>query len=581
MPPPTRRSDSLKNPWTALLAVLACVPFFGACAVVYVYSVNIPVPDEWVVSEILDHPFELHELMKTYHDHCLLVPRLLNLALGALHCGDVRAMMALGLALLVFRSVCMFALSKKTTSASFPRNLYLLLIANILTFTPSQHESLLTGLWLCYFVGLTAVTFGVLVCYLELSHVYRFVLCASACTISTFTFGNGPLTWIVLFPVLFYADSWKEFLRKKRSMLVWILLTIACISVLAHYLEREGGAPQFAVIIERPLEAPYFLDCFLGRTLAFGSPGLTNRTSEYLGAIMLAAYAAALVYVFGWGDAVLRRRCVGWFSIGAMSLLSALMVTVGRLGYGSGASLIPRYISTSIGFPVSIVYLTWIVLSDETTHRRIASASAVLRWRNAVSAALLVLASVSALWGIKSLPALRLDRLRGKAAVRFINIAVSERLLAGVARDSDYVKLRATRLNQLHLLSPPLAESNDINPYTVASAGGRFESLLPLRQNQFIARGWATLPESAEPAHAVIFTYASAGRDIIFHLAPVGLSDAPPLGPGKQEEAFSEKLDVTHLPSDAGPIKAWAYDARSGIAHPLEGLFSLPPASAP
>jgi hypothetical protein len=89
--------------------------------------------------------------------------------------------------------------------------------------------------------------------------------------------------------------------------------------------------------------------------------------------------------------------------------------------------------------------------------------------------------------------------------------------------------------------------------------------------------GWSVLPDKARPADAVLLTYDNAAGDsVIFALAEVGVQ-RPDVAAGLQEPAYLhagwvKTFNTSRLPAGALSLRAWAFDAETCRAYPIQGV---------
>ena len=67
---------------------------------------------------------------------------------------------------------------------------------------------------------------------------------------------------------------------------------------------------------------------------------------------------AALLAGAAWGG------LIGWLMLGWYAILNAIVTTFGRLGFGVGQSLAPRYGAFSVYLGVSVIFLGAIVCQE-------------------------------------------------------------------------------------------------------------------------------------------------------------------------------------------------------------------------
>jgi hypothetical protein len=345
------------------------------------------------------------------------------------------------------------------------------------------------------------------------------------------------------------------------------------------------AAAHFMVLLGNTLD--------VGRALFLKNPYGTSHT------IVAVATGLSLAALFVWSLLQIRRnmrlayRAAGWLMLGAYSLGSALLVTVGRAGFGIEQAFAPRYTTLILYLPVALVYLLSVTLETRTTaeeDRRVVNKRVLLP-------VLVVLFLCSQLLayaiGIREMSALSAGLRQGKACLLFINNLVHDDCLTRtVYYEVEKLRREANRLDALGFLRPALIKSARVEDIAAHGAqslkpGGSFVAITQTGQNVYTASGWAILPESGWPADAVLLAYNGTSSDsIVFALADTGeersivartFGTASPSKYARWQKSFS----VQDLPANPVTITAWAFDARTGQAFKLDGTHVIQHPSAP
>src|SRR6185503_2739162 len=100
----------------------------------------------------------------------------------------------------------------------------------------------------------------------------------------------------------------------------------------------------------------YFLG-FIGGPLGLERP----RLSLVAGAVMMIGFIAVCLYLVRHrDDRVLTERVAPWLTIGAYSLVTGVLTTIGRVGLPTGPSQVPRYVGFSVYFLLALIFLAHI-----------------------------------------------------------------------------------------------------------------------------------------------------------------------------------------------------------------------------
>jgi len=307
---------------------------------------------------------------------------------------------------------------------------------------------------------------------------------------------------------------------------------------------------------------------FLGSPLSFGTGINKERLALFIGAATV-GFAALACMRF---DQVRRepgmvRRCLPWLTIGGYALATAVIVTLGRATASSQQLLESRYTTFSVYWFVALIFL-WPILFLEPH----AAPTGWKRWSTeGVIAAFIFLQFFTSLYAIGQMKGTRTDRLEAKACLAFFDLIDDPCQTQRLDWDPIILKRRVQALERLDYFHPAVLRSPDLRLLASSADSsskqyGVFESLVNVGDGFYRASGWATLPQRAEPADAVVLTYVRAdGAAVAFALADW-------IKIGSRWEKWFE------LPPGADRIQAWAYDALAGRAFLLFGEQRAPQA---
>ncbi len=555
------------------------------------YSVDVPFWDQWDYVDFfvkLDRgTLSFIDLFAQQYEHRQFFPNILFVLLGWLTHWRVRYEMLASFLLACLISFNIYRLSKRTISSCVTR-LMLLCAANLLIFSPVQCFNWLHGVQVLYFVPVACVTTCLSVAHSGFSAKTKFLLCASLSIISSFSAANGLLCWVVSFPVLSLSTSQSDDTKKNWLLIGWgvgFALSLAAyfysyqnISELTHLNVSEH--PSTVAVLVRPVQAIIYFVALLGAPLG----ACRGIVSAPIGAALLLMFAASCFYVAKFrSDFAFVERVMGWLMLGAYSLTTASLITIGRSGSGVEHAMSARYTSFTIYLAVSLIYLLPIIVNHAAQRNRSTRYELLLSCASFLLVSIFVASQALTIhFSIQWMSALRTELLRAKACLMFVNVRFEGGCLGGyMLADVDALKQRANALNSLGYLRPKLIASEriqeieDVGKSNIA-AYGTFENLETANDNQYVASGWAVLPDRKESADAIVLTYEKTGGDpIVFALidtrterndvAQAQSSDHSDLG-------WRKSFYANALPAEATEVKAWAYDVIAGKAFQLAGL---------
>jgi hypothetical protein len=153
----------------------------------------------------------------------------------------------------------------------------------------------------------------------------------------------------------------------------------------------------------------------------------------------------------------------------------------------------------------------------------------------------------------------------GKAGLLFINYISHEQCTNKIYPSHfDELTRKANILNEMGYLRPSLIKSNIMQDIEGEGSGttdyGTFDILFNFTDNYFVASGIAIMPNTNDPADAIILTYDNEkGKSQILTLYNDDL------------KRWSKMIWVGALPYDTLNIKAWAFNSSSGKVYKLKG----------
>lgn len=573
-----------------LLFLLIISPAFILGTLIVKNAVNIPYWDQWEFVTVLEsfHNGQLsfQNLIYQQNESRLFFPRLIFIGLAQLTRWDVRYEMLVIFLLACLTSFNIYRLNRWTVRGSEIKGLLIFFLSNLLIFAPIQHENWLWGIQLIVFVPIACVTTCIVVSYSKLSSIAKFIICAFLCTISTFSYANGIVAWVIVFPVLAISKSWKwkDLFNQKLLLGGWIACFIGNFVLYFHNYQKPTHHPSFIYGVEYPLKALNFFAAFIGSPFRFGIQKGDLLLATTVGLILIVLFIGSNIYILFLTKTNLAYETIGWQVIGSYTGISALITTLGRVGFGVEQSLASRYTTFSLYMTISVAHLIAIILND--LNNRDALKEQRLWIDRALSALLgifLLMHLVTSVLSAQHMNAIKQERLRAKACLLLMNIAPAECLTTKLYPSLEELKRRATFLDSIGFLNPSLVKGNRIDDIGVVQANskyGWFDTLSQANRNVYSAAGWAILPDRGESADAVILTYENKeGESLSFTLGDL---EKPRHDVAKafRKDAYvnsgwQKDFSREGLVGQSIKINAWAFDSRKGKAFKLNGTHSI------
>ena len=582
--------------WLGICFVILPAVVMGI--LILTYSVNIPYWDQWnlmpqLFIKISQNSLSWQDLIAQHNESRKLFPRLIFLALAYLTNWDVRYEM-----LAIFFSACLvslniYRLNRLTVKFNIFPTLLIAFLANILIFSAIQYDNWFWGIQLVVFMPIACITTAISVIYSRLNLRYKFLICMMLCIISTFSYSNGMIAWVIILPVLILVPtkSRSDLLKQKWLFLSWIAVFITNIIIYFYDYRKPEVSPSIIPAFQNPEKTLQFFLAFLGYPLGSGYQISPLIYSTFMGGVEIAIFFCLCLYLIKHiQDNSLLERTIGWITLGFYSIVSALITSVGRVELGIETALSSKYTTFSIYLIVAIIHLLPIVVSHIYNQTYLQKSQVWLQKITVVFAilGLLVLYGQSFTYSVKEIQSIYQLRMDGKTCLSFINLMENKYCVAEkILNNYDDIKYLANQLNNLGMLKPGLVIGDNIEAIASANSKsiatkkqkgkryGSLDAIMPLN-NWYFVNGWAFLPERNEPADAIILTYKNQADDwIIFDIlmsaqtprkSLVQLFNNPAYFNAGWEETIAGKL----LPKGKWKISAWAFDAKFGKAYKLD-----------
>lgn len=584
------------NLWLYLL--LALLPAIILVFLVSSNAVNHIYMDEWAIAssylKIFDGTFTFNDLIAQHNESRKVFPRLLFFLLASFSDYNLVPEIIAILITACIISLNIFLLSKLTVLTRHKNLLVLFTAANLMIFSPMQWENWIWGIQLIVYIPVACITACLLIARSKF-HIYIIaVTTALLCTISTYSYANGMLSWFVVLPALFFiqTSAWAEFrknlISRKWLILAWLAYATLNIGFYFYNYKKPTYHPSFLEAFKHPIAATQYFLTFLGSFLGAGS----LLASQSAGALLLSLFV--LLCFCTWR---MRRefdfvyRTLPWFCIAFYVLLSAVITTLGRLGFGIDQALVSRYCTFSVYLAVALIYLTQIIyrtsLIDELATSKPRLFGKVEGVLIIFGIALITLHAFSFSHGARMLAISRNDRLYGKACSLVINLVQDDNCIRTKVYPAPEVpKVIGQKLSQRNLIKPKLIEREALQvaanqPAAERSRYGYLDSVSSkLNGKQYFLTGWAILPGVGEPAHGVLLGYQLPGKDV----TPIAVAqvkgdrlDVAKLFSKKRyaKSGWSINLPKNKIPLGATSVIALAVDTYTGNLHRLQGEYQF------
>jgi hypothetical protein len=567
-----------------LLLVGALIPVAFTAVSIAVFTVNTPWWDEWAhvlwFEKLADDTLSLRDLFAQQNEYRQFFPNLVFVLLGSLTRGDFRFPIIASFLLACLVSFNIYRLAKPQPDSAPTHILAAYLLANILIFSPVQYENWMQGQQLVYFVPIACLSSCLVIAFSQtLGATTRWGLCALLCTISTFSSANGILCWLLVLPVLVKPLSLEGLRAGKWRIAAWLTAFVLSLLVYFHGYQHPSHHPAVSTVLTKPaLAAVYFF------TLLGGPLGVESWLAASIG-------GAVLLAIFGWAcvqswrrrrDQEQLARVIGWLITGGYSVLTALLITIGRAGFGLDQALAPRYTTFTVYLPLSLVFLIPICIDGRASDNGRQPRNLSIVRRMVLLAIVLIAIHVPLyLIGVTNMSNWQVRTLALKACVLLVNVVADDCEKWRPFPDVDTVRELGNVLERLGFLDARIVRRANVrdNALVAETTGAYYGSLTSLVHkggDEYVATGEAILPHRGEPAHVVLLSYRRAdGQDKVFAVTGTTMNRdvvSAVLGRGHYGDArWRKSFRSRELPAGPVLVTAWGFDAYSGRAYELRG----------
>ena len=575
------------KPAQLLALCISLLPVVLLGRLILKYGVDLIDWDQWEVAAFFEKgshgALSLGDLFAQQAEYRQFFPNLIFLGLGWLTHWNIKYEMLVSLLLACLIAFNVYRLGQLTVGGNRSRLLLLTFVSNLLIFAPVQFESWLLGEQIIYFMPVACLSTCLRVAYSKLNHQSKLIICMLLSTVSTFSSANGLVCWIIVPPVLLLFRQKKE--KRIWDFAIWVIGFALNTIVYFYDYRKPDYTPGLAQSLYHPLRGLFFFFSLLGAPLVASYRLII--VSAIVGAILAALFLTSCLYVLKLAsDPALKRALIVWLMLAAYSFFTAIIVTIGRMGFGPGQAVTSRYTTFTIYLVISLCYLLPLILDDLRRKGLVARIRIPIPRLIPLALSILIgLHVLNSAAAIRQMNWMKIRRLQAKACLLFVN-SVPDQCLSKGFPDLGVVKERANAVNDLGFLRPSLIKSKkieDLADTTVMASSpyGVFESFSLTGNAVFMATGWARLPGREEPADTVLLTYQKDGGEaVIFALADMRI-DQPSFAAVFVKARSSDWRWQKSFPLDRVPVappvslSAWAFDATTGKAYKLTGSYII------
>jgi tetratricopeptide (TPR) repeat protein len=460
----------LESAQRGVALALSLLPPVALALLVRAHWVDVPYWDQWQLVPLLDAWYrgELSpgDLFAQHNEHRNPIARVLLLALALWSDWNVGWELATSFVLALGTFAALLAILRQTRRVPSSGPLvWAAPLSSLLLFSFAQWENWLWGWQLTLVLNLCAAVVGIALLGGRPLGRWRLTAALLCGLVATYSFGNGFLWWLAaLVPLL--ASSGPATGARLRAAALWLAVAATSVLVYAIDFRRPLHHPSWASAWEDPLAYARYVLAFLGNPVhhdhAIACGGL--------GLLLLLTAGVALAWRPYRRSS---RELAPYLALACYALLSALLIGVGRSGFGPEQARSSRYVSFGNLLWIADLALllllvgasgaAWrrsrraghalvralagvalVAVSASAAHTSLADRAVFAAWRERLGPARVALAHVAeapAGW-----PILRVER-QGRPAFTSL-----DRMLARLLPDPEDLRIRA-RVLRRHRLS--------------------------------------------------------------------------------------------------------------------------------
>lgn len=443
------------RPWARLGVgvplVAAAIPPIVIARATNHYGLDLPYWDQWSFVPTLVAAMEGHlrfgMLWEQSNEHRLVLPKLLMIGLAHLTRWNVRAEMAASVVVALGTFAALVALIGRTVRPLAPvLSRWLVLATSVLLFSMCQWENWTWGWQVQIFMNVFASVLAA--CGLAwFGATWRGVttMCAAG-LVAVLSFASG-LCLLAAIPLgLAFAAA----VRRGNGVLPKIAVATgfgaAVFGLYMRGFQHPAHHPSPLIALAQPGAYLYYVLAYVGSSLGSWSP--------LHAAIAGGCGVLALVVAAGWicsREPACRAALPPWILLACYALLTGAMTGIGRLGFGVGQALAPRYTTITALFWVSCLAVVGLAIARALRNATLGTAHLVLV---ATAACALTLAVEGFAWssyhGYNAIRQRRDAVRRARACARYPDKAADD-CLRLVFPDAATVRAGAKELRRVRL----------------------------------------------------------------------------------------------------------------------------------
>ncbi|BDA75738.1 hypothetical protein CAL7716_099040 [Calothrix sp. PCC 7716] len=562
-------------------------PLISVLFFVYIFGVNVPFWDEWVLPSFFQKVISGHanilDFFAQHNEHRIFFPRILFLLNSFISKWDVKIQMYLSILLVFVSFGNLYLISSKIKN----KRQSLFYLTNIGTsffiFSLTQWENWLWGFQVAFIIVNTCIISAISFLSIpqKMSINKKIVFAAACCFIASFSSAHGLLSWIALIPNLVLIEGNKK--ERISRIIVWMILFILSISIYLIGYEKPSFSPDVFYFWKEPFIAFQFLLIFLAAP--FGSLVIP---SIIIGAIILFNWLIFNILFIKNYNSSFAYEAAPWFSLGWFATLYALMITIGRAGWTFYVATTSRYTTTTVLLYISLLQIWRIYISHYSHHWQPLTKNIYRYFYICFFTTILICSLIpSTINAFAKGEEIWLQRSQGKTCLEIVafldksvleqsNSCINSLFFQPVNDKKIFLTLEELKLREF--AKDIKFISQDTQAYGSINVKSTVDKPVLLSRNSSIKiSGWITSFQGKKQPNIVLFSYGN--NRSFFANASVKLNRFGYIKTSNQN--FSKRyqwdisLPVKSIPLDSTVVKAWVYSSESKQFLKLDGELNI------
>jgi hypothetical protein len=196
----------------------------------------------------------------------------------------------------------------------------------------------------------------------------RYAISAAFSVAATYSFANGMLLWLLIYPRLFRVRDDEVSAPLRRALWLDVVYLAGFAIVVGSYFNgyhRPAQHPSILAALSRPDQVLDFFFTWLGAPL---SPRIGTLTFQWgIGLVGVGLYSLCLVEVVRHR---LWSRALPFFLLATYTLVSGVAVSLGRAAFGASTATASRYFMHVVVFYLGVNGLLWLCATATRGERR-------------------------------------------------------------------------------------------------------------------------------------------------------------------------------------------------------------------